>query len=169
LLFYKDQLEARNRAETGIRYEWYSLQRWGANYSDDFYKQKIVYNDINSRLSFAVVEPGIFFNNTVYFIPENPHQKYLLAGLNSRLINWYYRTLSVQLGEKAVRMFSIYVNRIPIPRIDQKEEDSINSLIDLLSLNKKEIRNIDREIDLGIYNLYNLTSAEIEFIDNGGI
>ena len=30
LLSYKDQLSKRNKAETGIRYEWYALQRWGA-------------------------------------------------------------------------------------------------------------------------------------------
>ena len=34
LLGYKKQLSARNKAETGIRYEWYALQRWGANYWD---------------------------------------------------------------------------------------------------------------------------------------
>lgn len=32
LLLYKPLLSARNKAETGIRYEWYTLQRWGANY-----------------------------------------------------------------------------------------------------------------------------------------
>jgi adenine-specific DNA-methyltransferase len=32
LLQYKTELENRNKAETGIRYEWYALQRWGANY-----------------------------------------------------------------------------------------------------------------------------------------
>jgi hypothetical protein len=34
LLKYKKELSARNKAETGIRYEWYALQRWGANYWD---------------------------------------------------------------------------------------------------------------------------------------
>lgn len=42
--------------------------------------------------------------------------QYLQAFLNSKLIDWYYRTLSVQLGEKDVRMFSIYVLNIPIPK-----------------------------------------------------
>ena len=41
--------------------------------------------------------------------------KHLQTYLNSPLIDWYYRTLSVQLGTAAVRMFSIYVFRIPIP------------------------------------------------------
>ena len=40
LLQYKTALENRNQAETGIRYEWYALQRWGANYWEDFSKQK---------------------------------------------------------------------------------------------------------------------------------
>lgn len=34
LLKYKEQLSNRNKAETGIRYEWYALQRWGANYME---------------------------------------------------------------------------------------------------------------------------------------
>ena len=32
LLKYKTELSNRNKAETGVRYEWYALQRWGANY-----------------------------------------------------------------------------------------------------------------------------------------
>ena len=34
MLLYKEPLSKRNQAETGIRYEWYALQRWGANYWD---------------------------------------------------------------------------------------------------------------------------------------
>lgn len=34
LLQYKEALSKRNQAETGIRYEWYALQRWGAKYWD---------------------------------------------------------------------------------------------------------------------------------------
>ena len=41
LLARKEQLKNRNKSETGIRYEWYALQRYGSEYSDDFYKQKI--------------------------------------------------------------------------------------------------------------------------------
>lgn len=41
LLNYKKELSARNKAETGIRYEWYAMQRWGSNYWDDFNKPKI--------------------------------------------------------------------------------------------------------------------------------
>lgn len=58
--------------------------------------------------------------------------------LNSKLIDWYYRTLSVQLGEKAVRMFSIYVLNIPIPQ----------------------------NLDDDVYTAYHLTQDEIIYIEN---
>ena len=118
LLQYKPQLAARNKAETGIRYEWYALQRWGANYWEDFQKPKLVYNDIAQHLSFALSINGEFLNNTAYFISAEDLDllKYLQQILNSTLMDWYYRTISVQLGEKAVRMFSIYVLKIPIPK-----------------------------------------------------
>lgn len=107
-------------------------------YVEDFSKQKIMYPDIAERLSFCLVNDEVFCNNTVYFIvTETENLEYLLNFLNSKLINWYYKTLSVQLGAAAVRMFSIYVLNIPIP--------------------KNGIRNI--------YKAYNLTEKEIEFIE----
>ena len=140
LLQYKEELSNRNKAETGIRYEWYALQRWGANYWEDFSKQKIVYPDISEKLNFQIVEGEIYFNNTIYFITsETENLDYLLKFLNSNLIDWYYKTLSVQLGEKAVRMFTIYVLNIPIPK--NKDKDNI-------------------------YESYQLTKEEIDFIED---
>ena len=85
---------------------------------EDFQKPKLVYNDIAQHLSFALSINGEFLNNTAYFISAEDLEllKYLQQILNSTLMDWYYRTISVQLGEKAVRMFSIYVLKIPIPK-----------------------------------------------------
>ena len=106
---------------------------------DDFYKPKIFYADITHNLNFVLCEEVMFCNNTTYFMVANGNialpalQKYL----NSKLIDWYYRTLSVQLGEKAVRMFSIYVLNIPIPK--SLEDD--------------------------VYEAYHLTNEEKDYID----
>lgn len=54
LLLYKPQLSARNKAETCIRYEWYALQRWDANYSDDFSQPKIVWIELTDESKFAL-------------------------------------------------------------------------------------------------------------------
>ena len=58
LLAYKEDLSARNKAETGIRYEWYAMQRWGANYSDDFNKPKIMWKRVGSILRFSYDDTG---------------------------------------------------------------------------------------------------------------
>ena len=107
---------------------------------EDFYKPKLFYADITQNLNFVLCDEVMFCNNTTYFMVANGNlalpalQKYL----NSKLIDWYYRTLSVQLGEKAVRMFSIYVLEIPIPPIGQND----------------------------IYKAYNLSASEIAYIEN---
>ena len=83
----------------------------------DFYKPKLFYADITQHLNFCLCKDVMFCNNTTYFIATEDEKvlEHLNAYLNSPIIDWYYRTLSVQLGEKAVRMFSIYVLEIPVP------------------------------------------------------
>jgi len=131
MLQYKEPLSKRNKAETGIRYEWYAMQRWGAKYWEDFYKPKLFYADITQRLNFCMCKDVMFCNNTTYFIATNDSivLNHLNMYLNTPLVDWYYRTLSVQLGEKAVRMFSIYVLEIPIPPI--ADGTDFNKVFDL--------------------------------------
>ncbi len=154
LLQYKPKLEKRNKAETGIRYEWYALQRWGAKYVNDFSKRKIMYNDICQKLSFALVPENIFCVNTVYFIKDTLDLTYLLACLNSKVTDWYYRTLSVQLGAKAVRMFSIYVEQLPIPKLEGENYTLLSQLAEsLVSEDAPNSSNINNQIDKILYGV----------------
>ncbi len=109
-------------------------------YMDDFFKPKLFYADITQELNFVQCDDVMFCNNTTYFMVAKDSSLLPLIQhyLNSKLVDWYYRTLSVQLGEKAVRMFSIYVLNIPIPK----------------SLNND------------IYTEYNLSAEEIKYIEN---
>lgn len=117
--------------------QWFETQD-SIGYWEDFSKQKIMYPDISEKLSFCLVNDIVYCNNTVYFmVSATENLERLLKFLNSNLIDWYYRTLSVQLGEAAVRMFSIYVLNIPIP--------------------KNGIENV--------YEAYNLSNEEINFIE----
>lgn len=103
-------------------------------YMEDFYKPKIIYPDICTFLSFELDTSYFYLSNTAYFLitEKEEHLKYFLRVLNSSVMDWYYRTLSVQLGEKAVRMFSIYVLNIPIPPISDEPIEEI------LKLSKEE-------------------------------
>ena len=147
------------RKKTGN--QWFETQDQ-INYSDEFNKQKIMYNDINQKLSFCIAPKGIYCNNTVYFMCPEEHLLFLLAVLNSKVIDWYYKNLSVQLGEKAVRMFTIYVNQIPIPKIELSSERKITELVEKYL--ESNDRLIDEEIDNMIYELYQLSNEEIQFL-----
>ena len=96
--------------------KWFETQD-SISYWEDFYKPKLFYADITQHLNFCLCKDVMFCNNTTYFIATEDEKvlEHLNAYLNSPIIDWYYRTLSVQLGEKAVRMFSIYVLEIPVP------------------------------------------------------
>ena len=126
--------------------KWFETQD-SISYWEEFSKPKIIYNDIAQTLSFALSKDGEFLNNTAYFFGSYDISllSYLQAVLNSDLIDWYYRTISVQLGEKAVRMFSIYVLKIPIPK------------------NIVKIENED-----AVYKMYGLTVQEVNFLKTRG-
>ena len=83
LLQYKEELSNRNKAETGIRYEWYALQRWGANYWEDFFKQKIVWKAVGRNLAFSILEEGKFVTAPASFITSENSLYYILGFLCS--------------------------------------------------------------------------------------
>ena len=113
--------------------KWFETQD-SISYWEDFSKPKIIYPDICTFLSFELDTSCFYLSNTAYFLitEKEEHLKHFLRVLNSSVMDWYYRTLSVQLGEKAVRMFSIYVLNIPIPPISDEPIEEI------LKLSKEE-------------------------------
>ena len=77
-----EEIKARKKTNN----KWFETQD-SISYWDDFDRQKIMYNDITQRLSFALVPENMLCVNTVYFIKDNPHIIYLLAALNSKIID----------------------------------------------------------------------------------
>jgi type II restriction/modification system DNA methylase subunit YeeA len=117
-------------------------------YLEDFNKPKIIYN-IAQSLTFAMSTNGEYLNNTAYFFTGIESElNLLLKVLNSKVLDWYYRTLSVQLGERAVRMFSIYVLKIPIPK---------ERIVELFDVD-------DEFIDSTMCSIYGLTDIERQVI-----
>ena len=143
LSFGKERLEQTGKTHTidGVTFKsrkktankWFEVQDSIA-YWKDFDRPKIIYPDICTFLSFELDTSCFYLSNTAYFLiaEKEEHLKYFLRVLNSSVMDWYYRTLSVQLGEKAVRMFSIYVLNIPIPPISDEPIEEI------LKLSKEE-------------------------------
>ena len=155
LLQYKKELSNRNKAETGIRYEWYALQRWGANYWEDFSKQKIAWNRIASEKQFSLIDVDIFIQDSMHFF-TGKHLDFLNAILNSRLYKILMHMIVGQAaGGNSGNSDNVKQLKVVVP--NQFLEDKIIQL-----LKEKKYK----EIDKLIYELYNLTDEEISFIEN---
>lgn len=166
LLSHKEKLSARNKAETGIRYEWYALQRWASDYYPEFEKEKIVWNRIASIKEFSLVEKGIFIQDSMHFI-VGKNLSFFIAILNSKLFSWLLNLIvGTAAGGNAGNADN--VKNIPIPALSEEEQLPFVELVEAI-LAKKE-RNedttaLEAEIDLLVYKLYDLSYEEVKVID----
>ena len=152
LLGFKTSLSARNSAETGIRYEWYALQRWGANYWKDFSKQKIVYREIGLAMDACLVSHKYFINNKLYMI-TGEKLEYLLAFFNSKLFNILFESTNVTGGKGTDFLSKV---NIIVPTVVQ--ENAIKRLL--------TPRVLEDKINQFFYNIYGLTDDETYTLEN---
>lgn len=175
LLYHKEKLSKRNKDETGIRYEWYCLQRYGANYYQEFEKEKIVYPNMAKEF-IAHLDTQGFFTNQKCFILTDKNSKnlhYLTAILNSKANFWYFKQIGATLGASGYEMSKIFVEKLPIPQITESNKplcDEIIKCVDKILESKAKDSTLDTsklesQIDSLVYKLYNLTNDEIEIIE----
>ncbi|GHQ79726.1 type II restriction endonuclease [Helicobacter pylori] len=181
LLSHKDKLLKRNKDETGKRYEWYCLQRWAANYYQDFEKEKIVYGEIVQEPRFYLdngeCELGYFYAEATSFILTGEHLRYLLGMLHSKLITFAFKTFYAGggLGESGYRYKKAFIERLPIPKITPKNQELAHKITDctkaILEVKEKDpkanTQELEKEIDALVYQLYHLTDEEIKIIEEG--
>ena len=164
LLSHKTLLEGRNKAETGIRYEWYALQRYGANYWKEFEKVKIVWGNLSLRGSYSLAMEGVFVNAPSTFIPSG--NLYLLAILNSIIADFYIKQLGVTRNGGYFEYKPMFIEQLPVPTLSEEKE---NEFVELVKQRLKPNSNgeiIDNEIDKKAIGLFGLTNEEEEFIYN---
>ena len=168
LLLYKEELSKRNKSETGIRYEWYTLQRWGAKYWNDFSEQKIVWGNLCLSAQFSYVEDEFFINAPSPMIV--PGNKYLLAVLNSKVADWYIRQLGVTRNGGYFEYKPMFVEQLPVPRISEEEQKPFVEIVNKILKIKNEngdTTTLESQIDDMVFDLYGLNSEEIAYILTG--
>jgi very-short-patch-repair endonuclease len=97
LLSFKPELSNRNKSETGIRYEWYALQRCAASYYRLFDEEKIVWGLISGDWDFALDQEKHLLTSASFFLTTNDLSlKTLLGIFNSSVFRFQFSLV----GEK---------------------------------------------------------------------
>lgn len=144
-------------------------------------KPKIILQKIGTGLAAGLDDKQLYtlINTTILIQQEKKYNPlFILALLNSKLLNFYYKNkfLGIQIKTE-------FLEKIPIPDVGQAEQEKIAKkaqvMLDLhkelqaTSANtdkneslKREIEKIDHEIDQEVYKLYGLTVEEIKIIEN---
>ncbi len=147
-------------------------------YLEDFEKEKIVYPETSQGAYFIYENSGIFLEKTAFMIVSDAYNlKLLTALLNSKLITFYFKNFcgGCILGKSGYQYNKHALEKIPIPQITPQNQELVHKITDcakaILEAKEKDpkanTQKLEKEIDALVYQLYNLTDAEIKTIEEG--
>ncbi len=167
---FKNELERRDKAETGIRYEWYAMARPRYEIHTAFERPKIILGRFMNKPTYAFDKEGFFHNDAQYSIGgANP---YLVAILNSNVCWWFLTQLCTDLQNGYLQALIEYQIQIPIPTTTPEKQKPIEDLVEHILAAKAQEKGADlnvmeRELGKLVYALYDLTPEEIQIVNGG--
>ena len=139
-----------------------------------FTKERLLLRETGSSLTAVYLgDETIYSNRSLYSIlitkPELK-TKYVLALLNSSLLQWYYATMFKGDTELFPKIRIAQAKQLPIFKASMEQQQPIIELVDRILEKKRSNPNantlaLEQEIDKMVYELYNLTDEEIGVIE----
>lgn len=164
-------MQSRREAKKGT-IKWYSLQ-WPRVKSELDIKEKIIIQNTRNeslkvRICATIDDQSVYGSQSVNFIIPLTNKvslQYLLGILNSKLINYLFATKLLNLAIKAE-----YLKQLRIPIINDAIKNALEELAYEILANKNDnpgtdTINLENQINLLVYKLYNLTYDEILIVD----
>ncbi|EOZ2161556.1 Eco57I restriction-modification methylase domain-containing protein [Campylobacter coli] len=144
-------------------------------YLEEFEKEKIIYSEIVKEPRFYLDTNLNFYAEATSFILTGDNLKYLIAFLNNDFVAFIFKTFYAggNLGENGFRYKKAFLEKLPIPKINSKNQNIANELVnsvDEILKAKEEDKNantqeLENKINSLVYKLYNLTEDEIKIIE----
>ena len=129
-------------------------------YMDDFNKPKIVWIELSDEAKFTICEELIPLN-TVFFITGEKLYN-ILGMLNAKITKWYFtHCLGTTSGVGTNRWLKYTIEQLPlIYNMDEQFESIVKSIL------SKPTIDLEKKIDKILYQAYNLSNEEIDFIES---
>ena len=180
------EVKAKKRDDQGDY--WWELRHCA--YYPEFEKEKVVYSEIVRQPQFFL-DTDSFYVEATSFLMTGKYVKYICGLLNSTPVTYFFKEWYAGggLGEEGYRYKKAFLENLPIPTITSANEPivkQIEMLVDKILTAKKSNENVlafeesqlskdaqgtidtsewEKEIDLLVYKLYNLTYEEVKIID----
>ncbi|WHY95410.1 Eco57I restriction-modification methylase domain-containing protein [Peribacillus simplex] len=135
-----------------------------------FEKEKIFLRQTSDKIIATYVEEEMCCIDSVHsLIPKNHlyELKYILAILNSKLGNYFYKLLIMETGKVYAQVKLSFLKQIPIKNVNKKTQDQLIYLVDnaLTENDENKLKLIIREIDVLVYRIYELNNNDINKIE----
>jgi type I restriction-modification system DNA methylase subunit len=197
---YKPVLDGRHIGRYVIRwpgtYLKYDIERIHSSKREEIFlaKEKLFFRRVGEGIIATYDDKQFYALNTLVVVTPkatNLNLKFILGTMNSRLMNYYFRTFLKSTKKVFSEIQARQMSQLPIRRInfddprEKAQHDRIVALVDeMLQLQKEyaeanilredrrlqlkeQIDELDREIDRAVYALYGLTEEEIGVVEKG--
>ena len=135
--------------------------------------ERLLIRETGSYLTVVYLDENLYCNRSLYstIIKDSTFNvQYVVGILNSKAIQYYYQQKFKAETELFPKIRIKQAKQLPIPVASLTEQQLIVALIEQIRTSKKmtpnnSIEKLEREIDKIVYQLYNLTDAEIKIIE----
>jgi len=157
-----------------LRYD----KRLNISKSEKFEGEKIIMPRTVLSLKASLDEQNLNLIDRVYYIKLNENKislKVLLGIINSKLIDFYYKTYfgASHLQGNYLDLKGVDLKKIPIKIPSLEQSKRIKELVERImrfykeGKSEQDIKNVDYEIDEEVYKLYEITDEEKKVIEGG--
>lgn len=103
--------------------------------------EKLIFRQTSDSLIGTYIEAGFIMRNNTHIVLNKENSgynlKYVLACLNSKLLNYYYWTINPEKGEAMAEVKAFHLGLLPLKRISLSDQQPFIALADqMLALNK---------------------------------
>ena len=131
--------------------KWFETQD-SISYWEDFYRQKILYQELTQGSCFFLDKEAQFFVSNTGYLITGKNLKYLILFLNSKVVEFIFKKFySVSIGDTGIRWLAQCIENLPIPLC--KNEKYLNL-------------RIEQDIETYVCDIYCLEQEEINYINS---
>ena len=151
-----EKVKARKKTNN----KWFETQD-SISYWDEFSKPKIIYPNMTKFLPFVYDTYGLVTNQKCFII-TGKRLAFLTAFLNSSLFKFCFADKFPELQGKTRELSKIFMDEIPVMEVSDDEEARFLLIVESTQKNISREKLLD--IDKAIFDLYQLSEEEREYI-----